>query len=154
MPRARLTALPPGERSAKLHSLVPECLVFRDGAATPVELGSNRGKLLVVTLEILRVTEQDGLLVSLWGSADRSDWGTTPLLTFPPKSYCGVYSALLNLANRPEVKYLCVHWNLRRWVKGESSPAFGFAVFAEESGARVAGRRPGSPRLEVLRNGA
>lgn len=154
MSRARLTALPPGERPPAVHSLVPESLVFRDGAAPPAELGSSHGKLLVVTLEILRVTEQDGLMVSLWGSADKSDWGTTPLLTFPPKSYCGVYSALLNLSNRPEVKYLCVHWTLRRWAKGESNPAFGFAVFAEESGARIAGRRPARPHLEVLRNGA
>lgn len=151
MSQARLTALRPGQRRAGVHLIVPECLVFQDGMAPVVELGSNRGKLLVVTLEIQRVTEQDGLLVSLWGSADKLDWGTTPLLTFPTKSYCGVYSALLNLASKPDVSYVCVHWNLRRWAKGESMPAFGFAVFAEQSGSRVAGRRPANQRLEILR---
>lgn len=154
MSRARLTAVPHGDGAAAIHPIVPESLVFRDGVAPPVELGLNRGKLLVITLEVNRVTEQDGLMVSLWGSTDKADWGTAPLLTFPPKSYCGVYSGLLNLSHKPELKYLCVHWNLRRWVKGESSPAFSFAVFAEESGARIAGRRPHAARLEVLRNGA
>jgi hypothetical protein len=93
------------------------------------------------------VTEYDGLLVSLWGSADKSDWGTTPLLTFPTKSYCGVYSALLNLANNTAFEYLRVYWHVRHWAKSESTPAFGFSVFAEESGSRIAGPRPGYPRL-------
>src|SRR5579883_494394 len=153
MSRARLTAVHYAEGPAAVQSIVPETLVFKDGAAQPVELGRNRGKLLVITLEVSRVTEQDGLMVSVWGSADKSDWGTAPLLMFPPKSYCGVYSSLLNLAHKPELGFVCVHWNLRRWMKGESNPAFGFAVYAEESGARIAGRRPPVPRLEVMRNG-
>src|SRR6202035_403582 len=117
MSQVGLVALRPEERGT--HFLLPECLVFRDGASAPVELGAKRGKLLVITLEIHRVTEYDGLLVSVWGSADKSDWGTTPLLTFPTKSYCGVYSALLNLANNTDLEYLRVHWHLRHWGRGE-----------------------------------
>ena len=137
-------------RSAALSYLVPECVVFRDGASQTVELGPNRGKLLVVTLHVHSVTEQDGLMVSVWGSADKNDWGTTPLLTFPTKSYCGLYSALLNLASRPEIRYLRVHWGIRRWAKGESTPAFGFAVLVEQSGSRVTGRGSAYGRLEVV----
>jgi len=144
-----LVALRPEERGS--HFLLPECLVFRDGASAPVELGASRGKLLVITLEINRVTEQDGLLVSVWGSADKSDWGTTPLLTFPTKSYCGVYSSLLNLANSAGLEYLRVHWHVRHRSKSESTPAFGFSVFAQESGSRIASPRPGYPRLAVVR---
>ncbi len=155
MSPAGLFALRPEDRRAAIHPLVPECLVFRDGVAPAVELGSSRGRLLVVTMEIHRITEQDGLLVSVWGSADKSDWGTTALLTFPPKSYCGVYSALLNLANKTDISYLRVHWTVRRWVKGESTPAFGFAVFAEESGSRLTERRARVyPRLTVLPDSA
>ena len=144
-----LVALRPEERGT--HYLLPECLVFRDGASAPVELGAKRGKLLVITLEIHRVTEYDGLLVSVWGSADKSDWGTTPLLTFPTKSYCGVYSALLNLANNTGLEYLRVYWHVRHWAKSESTPAFGLSVFAEQSGSRIASPRPGYPRLAVVR---
>lgn len=147
MSHAGLIAVRPEERGA--YFLLPERLVFRDGAAAPVELGTKRGKLLVVTLEIHRVTEHDGVLVSIWGSADKSDWGTTPLLTFPTKSYCGVYSALLNLANNHDLQYLRVHWHLRHWSRGVSTPAFGCSVFAEESGSRIASPRGGSPQLVV-----
>ena len=150
MSHAGLVALRPEERGT--HYLLPECLVFRDGASAHVELAAKRGKLLVITMEIHRVTEYDGLLVSVWGSADKSDWGTTPLLTFPTKSYCGVYSTLLNLANNPRLEYLRVHWHLRHWAKSESTPAFGFSVFAEESGSRIARPRRGYPRL--VRRGA
>jgi hypothetical protein len=149
MSHVGLVGLQPEERAT--HYLLPECLVFRDGASAPIELGAKRGKLLVITLEIHRVTEYDGLLVSVWGSADKSDWGTTPLLTFPTKSYCGVYSALLNLANNPSLEYLSVHWHLRHWAKSESTPAFGFSVIAQESGSRIANPRPGYPRLAVVR---
>jgi hypothetical protein len=149
MSQPGLIALRPEERGT--HHLLPECLVFRDGASAPAELGAHRGKLLVITLEIHRVTEYDGLLVSVWGSADKSDWGTTPLLTFPTKSYCGVYSTLLNLANHAELEYLSVHWHVRHWAKGESTPAFGFSVFVQESGSRIARPRPGYPRLAVVR---
>jgi hypothetical protein len=154
MSPAGLFALRPENRRAAVQPLVPECVIFRDGVAPAVELGSSRGRLLVVTLEVHRVTEQDGLLVSVWGSADKSDWGTTPLLTFPTKSYCGVYSALLNLANRTDISYLRVHWNVRRCARGESTPAFGFSVLAEESGSRLTDRRRMYPRLSVLPDSA
>ncbi len=137
-------------RGTAFSYLVPECIVFRDGASPAVELGSNRGKLLVITLQVHSVTEQDGLMISIWGSADKNDWGTTPLLTFPTKSYCGLYSALLNLASRPEIRYLRVHWSMRRWAKGEATPAFGFSVLTEQSGSRVTGRGS-SYHLEVVR---
>ena len=149
MSHAGLVAMRPEERGT--HYLLPESLVFRDGASAPIEIGSRRGKLLVITLEIHRVTEYDGLLVSIWGSKDQADWGITPLLTFPTKSYCGVYSSLINLANHEHLKYLRVGWHLRHWAKGESMPAFGFSVFAEESGSRIATPRPGHPRLAVVR---
>ena len=155
MSPAGLFALRPEDRRAVAHPLLPERLIFRDGAAPAVEIGPSRGRLLVVTLEVHRVTEQDGLLVSVWGSADQSDWGTTALLTFPTKSYCGVYSALLNLASKPDISCLRVHWNVRHWAKGESTPAFGFSVFAEESGSRLTERRPRAyPRLAMLPDSA
>ena len=48
-----------------------------------------------------------------------------------------MYSALLNLAQRPDVRFLRVQWKMSRWTKGESMPMFGFYVYTEESGARV-----------------
>ena len=65
-------------------------------------------------------------------SGNRSRWRS-----FPPKFYCGLYSILLNLGSREDVRYLRIHWKMSRWSKRESMPMFGFYVYAEESGARV-----------------
>lgn len=122
--------------------MVPKCLVPEDiarenGKGPDVDLGADRGKLLVLTLGINRVLEQGALQISVWGSPDEKDWGGQPLHTFPPKSYCGMYSQLLNLSKHPSVRYLRVEWKMSRWAKPFSDPLFGFSVFAEESGARL-----------------
>jgi hypothetical protein len=59
------------------------------------------------------------------------------VITLRQRQYCGVYSALLNLAQRPDIRSLRVHWNMSRWGKGDRIAQFGFQVFVEESGARV-----------------
>jgi hypothetical protein len=102
-----------------------------------IDLGSKRGKLLVLTLGITRILEQESLEVSVWGSADGESWGSRPLTTFPPKFYCGIYSILLNLVSRQEVRYLRVQWKMSKWSRQEFTPMFGFYLYSEESGARV-----------------
>jgi len=117
--------------------LLPESIARADGIGPEIDLGSQRGKLLVLTLGITRIIEQESLEVTLWGSADGYEWGMRPIATFPPKFYCGLYSTLLNLASRPELSYVRVQWKMSRWTKAEAMPMFGFYVYAEESGARV-----------------
>jgi hypothetical protein len=117
--------------------LLPESIARADGVGPEIELGSQCGKLLVLTLGIDRIIEQESLEVSVWGSPDGANWGVRPLATFPPKFYCGIYSTLLNLSSRPEIEAVRVQWKMSRWTRGESMPMFGFYVYAEESGARV-----------------
>src|SRR5690349_3690753 len=117
--------------------LLPESIARADGIGPEIDLGPNRGKLLVLTLGINRIIEQESLEVSVWGSLDGENWGVRPLATFPPKFYCGLYSTLLNLASRPDLRYARVQWKMSRWTRGEESPMFGFYVYAEESGARM-----------------
>ena len=117
--------------------LLPESIARTDGAGPEIDLGSKRGKLLVLTLGITRILEQESLEVTVHGSEDGEKWDAKPLAKFPPKFYCGLYSILLNLGSRDDVKYLRVHWKMSRWSKRESLPMFGFYVYAEESGARV-----------------
>lgn len=117
--------------------LLPESIAHADGIGPEIDLGSQSNKLLVLTLGVDRIIEQESLEVSVWGSPDGKNWGVRPLATFPPKFYCGIYSTLLNLASRPEIKVARVQWKMSRWTKGESMPMFGFYVYAEESGARV-----------------
>lgn len=117
--------------------LLPESVARADGAGPEIDLGSNRGKLLVLTLGITRIIEQESLEVSVWGSSNGEHWGSRPLATFPPKFYCGLYSILLNLASRPDLRYVRVQWKMSRWSKGEATPMFGFYLYIEESGARM-----------------
>lgn len=120
--------------------LVPEHIENTNGVGPVVELGSDREKLMILTLAIDRVLEQEALQVSIWGSPDNQDWGPRPLTSFPPKSYCGVYSQLLNMARHGEVRYLRAEWRMSRWAKPWDAPMFEFCLIAEESGARL--RRP------------
>ena len=119
--------------------LLPENIARTDGIGPDIDLAVDRGKLLVITLGIDRVLEQEALTISIWGSSDTSNWGVGPLMSFPSKYYCGIYSRLLNLAEHPDVRYLRIEWKVSRWAKGEITPLFGFYVFAEGSGARVRG---------------
>lgn len=117
--------------------LLPESIARADGIGPEFDLGPNRGKLLVLTLGITRIIEQESLDVSIWGSFDGENWGLRPLAKFPPKFYCGIYSILLNLASQSETRFVRVHWKMSRWSRGETTPMFGFYVYAEESGSRI-----------------
>ncbi len=117
--------------------LLPESIARADGTGPEFDLASKRGKLLVLTLGITRILEQESLEIFVFGSPDGDQWDPKPLAKFPPKFYCGLYSILLNLGSRSEVRYLRVQWKMSRWCKREKMPMFGFYVFVEESGARV-----------------
>jgi hypothetical protein len=117
--------------------LLPDSVRLADGVGPAVDLDEYSGKLLVVSLGINEVVERTGLTISVWGSPDRIEWGTKPLVTLRQRQHCGVYSTLLNLAQRPDIRSLRVEWTMSRWGKGERIAHFGFQVFLEESGARV-----------------
>ena len=119
--------------------LLPENIARTDGIGPSIDVAVDRSKLLVITLCIGQVLEHERLTISIWGSPDTSNWAFGPLMSFPSKYYCGMYSRLLNLANYPDVRYLRVEWKMSRWAMREITPLFGFYVFAEASGARVRG---------------
>ena len=117
--------------------LVPPSIKQNDGVGPVIELGAMHGKLLVVTLGINNVLEQESLAISIWGSASGTEWGTKPLLSFPRKSYCGLYAAFLNLANYPTIRFLRVEWKLSPLRNQDSRLMFGFYVSLKESHSSV-----------------
>jgi len=116
--------------------LVPETVARESGSGNEWELPAT-GMILLVTLGITRIIEQESLNVSIWGSSDRADWGAKPLLQFPQKFYCGTYAMVLDLSRSAGVRYLRAEFKLNRWGRGEPQPLFGFYVFAEEAGTGV-----------------
>ncbi len=117
--------------------LIPESLIREDGSGPTVPVGSAQGRLLLLTLGITRVIEQESLEVSLWASPDGENWGSKPVLTVPQKFYCGVYRYLLDLAERPEVRYLQARWKVNRWGRGDPRPLFGVWMAVEQSEAQA-----------------
>ncbi len=114
--------------------LVPETIVREDGHAEPMSVEA--GTLLLLTLGITRILEQESLDVVIQGSADGEQW--QPLIAFPQKFYCGTYALLLDLARTPEIVKLKVHWKLGRWGRGDQKPLFGWYLFAEDARIQTA----------------
>jgi len=67
--------------------LLPESIARADGIGPEIDLGPKRGKLLVLTLGITRILEQESLEVSVWGSPDGTSWSARPLAKYPPGTF-------------------------------------------------------------------
>jgi len=87
------------------HLAIAE-LAKGNGFGTAVRVSFHESSLLVPTLDINSVTNQGSLLTSVWGWYEGVNWGAGPLISFPKKYYCGIYSILLNLASYPEIRHL------------------------------------------------
>lgn len=118
--------------------LLPETTVREAGTGPDVSLGSERGGTLILTLGITRIIEQESIDLSIWGSVDGSDWGAKPLVTFPQKFYCGTYQIILDLTERPDVKFVRAKWQVNRWGKGDPKPLFTFYLFAQQMDRQLA----------------
>src|SRR4051812_38352521 len=118
--------------------LLPETTVREAGTGSVIGLGEERGGTLILTLGITRIIEQESLDISIWGSADEADWGTKPLVAFPQKFYCGTYQILLDLTDRPDVKFLRVKWGVNRWGKGDPKPLFTVYLFVQQMERQLA----------------
>jgi len=115
--------------------LLPETTIREAGSGPEVDLGDSRGSLILLTLGITRIIEQESLDVAIWGSPDNAEWGAKPIVAFPQKFYCGTYQILLDLRPYPQVRYLRAKYQPQRWGKGEPKPLFGAYLFAQ--GAQV-----------------
>jgi len=130
-----------GAGPAEAHKhLLANRLVQSDGFGPAIELGSLSGRLMVLHLEIDHVVQHKALCVSVWGSTDGTEWGDVPLLSLPPKHYCGNYLVALDLSEHPEVRYLRVGWKTTSWERSGTT-LFGFSVVLEPSSFRLGGVR-------------
>src|SRR6266496_672055 len=111
--------------------LLPETTIREAGASTELDLGRPQGTVILLTLGITRIIEQESLDVSIWGSADGKEWGAKPLISFPQKFYCGTYQILLDLSAHPDIRYIRPKWQVARWGKGDPKPLFGVYLFVQ-----------------------
>jgi len=111
--------------------LLPETTIREAGTGEAMDVAEFAGSVLLLTLGITRIIEQQSLDVSIWGSADGKEWGAKPLISFPQKFYCGTYQILLDLAPHAEVRYIRPKWQVARWGKGDPKPLFGIYLFVQ-----------------------
>jgi len=104
--------------------LVPETTVTQQGSGQAIEWSQPTS---LVTLGIVSVEEQQSLHVSLWQSADGSNWGTKPALQFAQKFYPGTHSMVLQSTSN----FIQARWHVNRWGRGHLKPRFTFYVFIE-----------------------
>jgi hypothetical protein len=121
--------------------LLPDQTIRQDGTGPAIDLGSAGNGLLSLTLGINRIIEQESIDIAIYGSADGQIWGDKPLLSFPQKFYCGVYSLMLDLSAHPDVRFLRTGWKMNRWGRGSAMPLFGLYLVAEPAGERAVGAR-------------
>ncbi|MFQ5927082.1 MAG: hypothetical protein ACE5MH_06565, partial [Terriglobia bacterium] len=88
-------------------------------------------RIFVCRLIIHEVIEQESLDISLWGSPDGSTWGSQPILKLPQRFYTGTTQIVLDLRERPEVKFMRVRWDVNRWGRGQPVPRFKFDLRLE-----------------------
>ena len=106
--------------------------VDADGTGEAVALDGDAGQMLLLTLGITDIVEQESLDVSIAGSTDGEKWGESKLGAFPQKFYCGTSAILLDLGPDPGVKFLRAEWAVHRWGVGSKTPMFQFYVYAEK----------------------
>lgn len=118
--------------------LLPETTVRDAGVGPAIDLREERGGTLSLTLGITRIVEKESIDISIWGSVDGADWGRSPIASFSQKFYCGVYQLQLDLARRPDVRYLRAHWSLNRWNRSASQPLFTVYLLVQSSDRQFA----------------
>ena len=118
--------------------LVAETTVREAGTGPAMALDQQAGGTLILTLGITRIIEQESIDLSIWGSADGTEWGAKPVVSFPQKFYCGTYQIILDLSDLPHVKFLRAKWTMNRWGKGDSKPVFTIYLFAQPMRTQLA----------------
>jgi hypothetical protein len=115
--------------------LVEETIVRDSGESAPFDLGQDARQHIVLTLGITHAVEQQHIQLQIHGSEDGKTWDVRPLLSFPPKCYCGEYKLTLIPGSS---RYLKAVWRAVRWGRNEQKPYFRLYLFAEVVRVRAA----------------
>lgn len=111
--------------------------VTAKGDGSAVDVTAVSGRVLLATLSITKVIEQESLDVSVYGSSDGTTWSAKPIAAFRQEFYAGEYPVLVDLSAEASVKFLRAHWEVARWGRGTETPMFEFGVALREVPADV-----------------
>jgi len=127
--------------------LVPEkTTITAKGDGPILGLKESPGRVFLLTLAITNIIEQESLDVSIYGSTDGLAWDLKPITAFPQKFYREEVPLLLDLTNRPAVKFIRAHWEVARWGRGSEIPMFEFHVMLREVPLEILAEAAGRAR--------
>ena len=128
-----MAAISPETKVGMEFSLVPpKTVVQENGNGAAFDISGSTSRLFICLLVIANIIEQESLDISIWGSVDQADWGAKPILKFPQRFYRGQTQMVLDLGERPEVKFIRARWDVNRWGRGSPVPMFEFSLHARE----------------------
>jgi hypothetical protein len=109
--------------------LVPaKTTVTAKGDGPTMDVSAASHSVLLATLDITKIIEQESLDVSIYGSADGTTWSAKPVAAFPQQFYPGQIPLLIDLSQHPDTKFVRAHWEVARWGRGTETPMFEFHV--------------------------
>jgi hypothetical protein len=108
--------------------LVPQATVTAKGDGAAVDVSAAPSRMFLLLLAITRIVEQESLEISLFGSADGTNWTPKPVAGYPQMFYPGEHPMLLDLTGQNDVKFLRAHWDVNRWGRGSLTPMFEFSL--------------------------
>ena len=114
----------------RLDLIPPGTPLTANGEGQPFEVAASGTRVFMCTMFITEQIEQESVDISVWGSADGQDFGKLPLLKMPQRFYRGETRQILDLAMKPEIKFLRAKWDLARWGRVAPLPMFvvGFSL--------------------------
>ncbi len=110
----------------------PGTVATAKGDGPAVDVSALSGRVLLATLSITKIIEQESLDVSIFGSSDGTTWTPKSIAAFRQEFYAGEYPLLLDLGAQPDMKFSRSHWEVARWGRGAETPMFEFGVTMKE----------------------
>jgi hypothetical protein len=102
----------------------PGTRLTANGDGEALNIDSSQTRTFLCSMDITEQIEQESVDVSIWGSVDGQDWGKMPLLKMPQRFYRGDTRQVLDLAMKPEIRFLRAKWELTRWGRVAPHPVF------------------------------
>src|SRR5262252_4659252 len=113
--------------------LVPEnTVVTAKGESAPLDVSGSANPVLLATLSVAKIVEQESIEVQFFASADGSTWEAKPFASLPQKFYPGEYPMLLDLSQVKGAKFVRAHWEVNRWGRGPVTPSFEISLRVRE----------------------
>src|SRR4051812_41051 len=113
--------------------LVPaNTVVTAKGDSEPIDISGAANRVFLLSLSISAMVEQEGIDILVYASADGTTWEPKAVAGMEQKFYTGEYPLMVDLSQKPDAKFVRVHWDVYRWGRGGKDPSFEIAIRLRE----------------------